>query len=164
MANADKANSFRYVRSLTGQMVPVDMAIAASQTIAKGDPVIDNGSGLVAIATATSGALLGIAAEAVTSTGSVTRADDRIAIYPGVDTAIFDGQCSGDSVATLVATDVDIEGSTSAFEVNENATTEQVIRIVGLVSDKAPDLDIGTNDRVYFIIKRSQWNGYVAAL
>jgi hypothetical protein len=164
MANADKPNSFKYVRSLTGQMAPVDMAIAASQTIAKGDPVIDNGSGLVAIATATSGALLGIAAEAVTSTASVTRAADRIAIYPGVDTAIFDGQCSGSSVATLVATDVDIEGSTGIFEVNENATTEQVIRIVGLVSDKAADLDIGANDRVYFIIKRSQWNGYVAAL
>jgi hypothetical protein len=164
MANTDRPNGFSLVRSLSGQMAPVSMALAASQTIAKGDAVIDNGSGLVAIGLATSGALLGVAAESATSDSSPTRADDRILIYPAVDTNVFSGQCSGDSAAALIATDVDIEGATGVMEVNEDATTEQVARIVGLESDKDVELTLGTNDRVYFIIKRSQWNGYVAAL
>jgi len=50
------------------------------------------------------------------------------------------------------------------MEVNENASVEDVVRIVGLGSDKREELDLGLNDRVYFTIIRSQWNGYVAAL
>jgi len=164
MANPDKPNGFKYIRSLTGQMAPVSLAVAASQTIAKGDAVIDNGSGLVAIAISTSGAILGVAAEAITTTGSVTRVDDRFLVYPAMDDAVFEGQVSGSSTAALLFTDVDIEGATGVMEINENATTEQVARITALGSDIEVDLDLGANDRVEFTFKRSQWNGFVAAL
>lgn len=164
MANPDKPNGFTYVRSLTGQMAPVSLAVAASQTIVKGDAVIDNGSGLVAIALLTSGAILGVAAEPITTDGSPTRADDRLLVYPAMDDAVFEGQVSGSSTAGLLFTDVDIEGATGVMEINENATAEQVARITGLVSDIDVELELGLNDRVEFTFKRSQWNGFVAAL
>ena len=76
---------------------------------------------------------------------------------------VFEGQCSGDSAANLVGTAVDIEGATGVMEVNEDATTEDVIQIVGLRSDEDPAYTLGTNDRVRFIVLRSQFYPALAA-
>ena len=161
MANKDNANGFSLAKSLLGQMVPISLPLAASQTIAKGDAVIFS-SGLVAIALSSSPQLLGIAAEDGSSDASPVRADDRILIYPAIPGAIFEGQCSGDSTAALVGTAVDIEGTTGIMEVNENSTNEDVIQIVGLVSDDREELALGTNDRVYFVILRSAFRPTLA--
>lgn len=163
MSNSDNPNGFSYVRSLTGQMAPISMPLAASQTINKGDALILS-SGLVAIALATSGALLGIAAEDASSGASPTRADDRILVYPAVAGAIFEGQVSGSSTAGLVGTTCDIEGTTGIMEVNEDASVEDVLQVVGLASDDRDELTLGANDRVYFEIIRSQWRPTLAAL
>ncbi len=162
MANTDNPNGFKLVRNTTGQPYTVSLPIAASQTIAKGDAVIIS-SGLIEIAVATSPLIHGVAAESVTSGGSVTRADDQILIYPAIPSNIFSGQCSGDSTAALVGTAVDIEGTTGIMEINENATTEDVAQIVGLESDVSDDLALGTNDRVHFIWLRSSYNPVLAA-
>lgn len=162
MANTDNPNGFKLVSHLSGVPQVFDFPVAASQTIAKGDAVILS-SGLVEIAVATSGQLLGVAMESVTTGASVTRADDRIKVAVGCPSNVFSGQCSGDSTAALVGTACDIEGTTGIMEVNENATTEDVIQVVGLQSDDDADLTLGTNDRVYFVIHRSQWYPTLAA-
>lgn len=162
MANSDTPNGFILAQSMSAQMAPIHYPVAASQTIAEGDAVILS-SGLVQIALSSSGALLGVAAAPITTGASVDR-DDTIPVYPAIPSLVFEGQCSGDSTAALVGTAVDIEGATGVMEVNENATTEQVIQIIGLKSDVDPALELGTNDRVFFTIIRSQFDGRVAAL
>ena len=161
MANTDNPNGFSLAKNATGQPVIQSFAIAASQTITKGDAVI-LASGLVQIAVATSGALLGVAQETITSGASVTRADDRILVAVGTPANIFEGQCSGDSAATSVGAECDIEGATGVMQVNENASVEDVLQIIGLKSDVDADFTIGTNDRVFFTITRSQYDGRVA--
>ena len=163
MANNDRPTGFRFVRSMSGQMAPVRGRVAASQIIAKDDALIINGSGLIEIAVATSGQIYGVADAPITTTGSVDETD-TVQFYPAHDQAVFEAQTSGSSTLALVGTDVDIEGATGAMEVNENATTEQVFRILGLKSDKDVELELGLNDRVYGIFTRSQWNNYRAAL
>ena len=161
MANADIPNGFKVEHNQYGQAAVMHFPMAASQTIAKGDAVI-LASGLVEIAVATSPQLLGIAEESRTTTGSVDR-EDTIAVTVALPGIIFSGQVSGDSTAALVGTATDIEGTTGIMEVNENATTEDVIQIVALSSDKTNDLTLGTNDRVEFIILRSQFYPALAA-
>lgn len=161
MANTDNPNGFSLVKTGHGQMAPLNMPVAASQTIAKGDAVILV-SGLITIAVVTSPQIYGVANAAIITGASPSRITDRIPIYPATPDNIFEGQASGSSVATLVGTDVDIEGATGVMEVNENATTEQVFRVIELVSDFDPTRAIGLNDRLrgYFI--RSSYLGHVA--
>jgi len=161
MANTDIPNGFSVSSNQYGQAAVIHFPVAASQTIAKGDAVI-LASGLVQIAVATSPQLLGIADAAITTSGSVDR-DDTVAVVVALPGIVFEGQCSGDSTAALVGTACDIEGATGVMEVNENATTEDVIQVVGLRSDEDPEYTLGTNDRVRFVVLRSQFYPALAA-
>lgn len=161
MANPDTPNGFTVSSNQYGQNAVIHFPVAASQTIAKGDMVI-LASGLVQIGLATSPLLLGVADASITTGGSVTRAD-TVPVTVALPGIIFEGQCSGDSTAGLVGTACDIEGATGGMEVNENATTEDVIQVVGLRSDEDIDLALGTNDRVRFIVLRSQFYPALAA-
>jgi len=162
MANKDVPNGFSFVRSLTGQQAPLSGALAASQTIAKGDALII-ASGLIQIALATSPLIWGVAAEDASSGAVVTRDDDRIAFYPAVPGNIFEGQVSGTSAATDVGAQADIEGATGVMEINENASVEDVVMITALVSDIREEIDIGLNDRVEFMFIRSSYYPVLAA-
>jgi predicted RecA/RadA family phage recombinase len=162
MANPDTPNGFTLVRSDYGQAVVVHYPVAASQTIAKGDAVILS-SGLVNIAVATSGALLGVAAASITTGASVTR-DDTVPVWVALPGHVFEGQCSGSTVASTLGSECDIEGATGVMEVNENASVEDVLQIVRLRSDYDIDLALGANDRVEFVIKRSQYVALLAAI
>ena len=162
MANPDGPNGFRAVETDSGQMAVRRYPVAASQTIAKGDAVFLS-SGLVTIAVATTPQLLGIAASAVTTTASPVRATDTVMVYVATPGQIFEGQCSGSSTAALLGTSCDIEGTTGIMEINENATTEDVIHIVGWKSDEDPKLALGANDIGRFIIIRSQYCPMLAA-
>jgi len=113
---------------------------AASQTIAEGDPVKLDGSGQVIIGTATDSSLLGFARTGV----SGSSAGDLIYVYSDPKT-VFQCQCSGTFAITMVGSAVDLEGSTGAFEVNENATTYKPVRIVGYNASDS----VGANTRVY---------------
>jgi len=161
MANTDIPNGFRVSSNQYGQAAVMHFPVAASQTITKGDAVI-LATGLVQIGVLTSPQLLGIANNSLTTGGSVTRAD-TISVTVALPGIIFEGQCSGDSAAALVGTACDIEGATGIMEVNENATTEDVIQIVGLKSDEDPKLTLGTNDIVRFVVLRSQFYPALAA-
>lgn len=163
MANTDKPNGFTVVRTDSGQTSAVRYPVAASQTIAAGDMVILS-SGLVAIAVSTSGSVLGVAAEAITTTGSPSRANDTIMIYVADAGTVYEGQCSGSSTAALLGATADIEGATGVMEVNENASAEDILVIVGWASDNSPHLDLGANDRAQFKIIRSQYYPVLAAI
>lgn len=108
---------------------------AASQTIAKGDPVVLNASGLVEVADATSAALLGISA----STLSASSAGDPIAVYDDPK-VILQGKCdnSTEAVQAVIGDYVDLIGSTGAFYVNLGASSTDVFQVVNVNTNLDP--------------------------
>ncbi len=163
MANPDKPNGFSLVKSVYGEHARMKFPVAASQVIAAGDAVILS-SGLVQIALSNSGAILGVAHHPITTGGSPTRADDQLLVDLALPGNIFEGQVSGSTVATTLGSECDIEGATGVMELNEDASVEDVCQIVRLLSDYRAELELGANDRVQFVFKRSQFSGILAAL
>lgn len=159
MANYDNPNGFRWVKSLVGSAnTPeiVTMKLAASQTIAIGDALTVS-SGFVAIATSSSGTILGVADSSCTSSAE----GDPIMVIPATPWNVFEAQCSGTYSAAIRFTDVDIEGTTGIMEVNENTTTEKVFHVIGESGDY--NNSIGANTRVLGIFKKSAYLGFEAA-
>jgi len=162
MANPDIANGFSFVRSLSGQMVPMRGRVDINQIIAKGDALIISAGGLLQIGLFDSDEIYGVANTPITTTGTVDETD-TIEFYPATDQIIFEAQVSGSTTIALIGDDVDIEGATGVMEVNENAVVEEVFKIIGLASDKREELDLGLNDRVYGYFTRSSYNRYRGA-
>ena len=149
MPNTDNAHGFTYDASVSRPIPILETGLLAiSQTIAKGDALVFSG-GQLSIALSNSGAIHGVAAEAKVTTGAAT---DTIQYIPATLDNFFSAQCSGSySSASHDFVPCDIEGATGIMEVNENATTEGVFCITGMVNDgKNAE---GTNARVrgYFI-------------
>ena len=156
MANSDVPNGFKPAYTLSGGPPAIAwLPVAATQTLAKGDAVTF-ASGLIAISTATSGTIDGVMA----GPSVLATTPALVPVYLANSDTVFEGQCSGDSANALIGTAVDIEGTTGIMEVNENATTEAVIRII----EMHPNDSLGTNGRVRFLVEKSAINGYVAAL
>ena len=156
MANKDNPNGFKPTYTLSGgPPAIVYIPVANAQTLAKGD-AITLASGLVAISTTTSGTIDGVmAAPSVTATTNTL-----VPVYVANSDTVFEGQCSGNSAIALIGTSVDIEGTTGIMEVNENATTEAVLRII----EMHPSDSLGANGRVRFVVEKSAFNGYSAAV
>lgn len=152
MANVDNPNGFRFYKCLTSRPELIEGVVAASQTIAKGDALIIS-SGQIQIALSNSSLIEGVAAEAVTTGAGET---DSILYYPAYQSYRFDAQCSGTYAASNVGDVVDIEGATGVMEVNENATTEKVFQILGMVDDGVNV--VGENARVYGSFVRTSFN------
>jgi len=155
MANSNIPNGFSVSSNQYGQDAVKSFPVAASQTITKGDFVV-LASGLIEIAVLTSPQLLGIAAHDITTTGSVDR-NDTLAVTVALPGIVFEGQASGSSTAALIGEACDIEGATGIMEVNENATTEDVLQIIGFRSDEDPNYELGLNDRIRVVVLRSQY-------
>ena len=107
--------------------------MAASQTIKKGDPVILTG-GLVAIAVvANSIAILGVAAESVTSEAS---GNYYIDVWLATNNAKFKATESANvaitNFFTASADCFDLAGSTGAWTVNLGASLQDLFQIVGI--------------------------------
>ena len=117
----------------------------ASQDIKVGDPVT-LASGYVQKATATSSALLGVAALSVKSS---TGEHLPISVWVGDDKNEFFGKCSGTAAITLQGTTKDIEIDANGIPlVDEDATSKNVLLIVG----KHPEDSWGAGTRVRFKI------------
>lgn len=146
MANTDNPNGFKFVKSLYGEAI-LDSVVLAG-TVAKGDALVF-ASGTATIALSSSGTIHGVAAEAGIS-------GETILFYPALPGYVFEGQCSGTyAAASHLHVDVDLEGTTGIQEVNEDATTEKVVHIIGYNSNSA----IGANTRVQFTFPRSSYTG-----
>ena len=163
MANDDRPRGFKPVKTVAGKTpLIVEFELATSQTIAEGD-ALTLSSGQAAIATASSGNILGFAAEAKTTGGTAA----NIKMYPAERDTIFEGQTSGTLAQSNLGSAVDIEGATGVMEINENATTEQVVQLLELApttnSDQTANA-FGANADVRFKVLRSAWDGLLAAL
>lgn len=152
MSNTDNPNGFNVVKTLSGgPPTIVEVPVATTQTLAKGDPVYLS-SGQVTIAASSTGAIFGVMAQ---DAASLT-ANTLVKVYAACENNIFEGQCSGTFARSIIGTSVDIEGTTGIFEINENATTELVARIIGWNSND----EVGANTRVQFIWARSSFNDF----
>ena len=155
MANKDLPNGFRAVMSGSGSPPPVfEVKTKANLALNPGDFIVMLSNGTVDIATASSTAIFGLCQSKVTAESGVSK---KIRYIPALDDLIYEGQCSGTFTPVNVGESVDIEGTTGIMEVNEDAQSTGVIRIVGLA--KGVGNAAGANARVNFTITKSQWNG-----
>ena len=126
------AVSFKPVNSDTVQISPIRRKMAASQTIAEGDPVTIS-SGVVSLAAASCSAIYGFAAEAAESEAS---GDYYMNIWPAHSDAIFLATASTtisiSNIDTATADCYDLAGTTGAFTVNVGATGDDIFRIVDI--------------------------------
>lgn len=112
--------------------------VKASETIAVGDPVEIDADGLLICATATSAALAGVAAEAVSSAASGA----VIMVYDDPK-AIFLAKCDNvaeNLQAVVGGDDFDLVGTTGAFYVNLGATAVNVFRVRAIGPHYDPQL------------------------
>ena len=139
------AISFRPFGPSGGYPHTESLVVATGATIAIGDPVIYNGSGLIAVGAATSPSFAGVAASACSSAAAGTEID----VYNDPDQE-FLVACSGTPTQAMAGNFVDVEGTTGAFECNENASTYRVVQIVGF----APGESTGSGASVRVKIAR----------
>lgn len=116
--------------------------IAASQTLAAGDPVILS-SGQVAVAVAASSAeLLGVVAEDCVSLAANT----QVPVYCDPNT-IFVARGSAAPSSCTIGTAYDLSGTTGAFEVNVAASSQALFTYLGVVPGDDNTVD-GANMQV----------------
>lgn len=155
MANVDSPKGFKPAVGAP-YFPPTKWGLTASETIAVGDMVYVTSAGRVSIATSsTSGYILGVAA---TSCSSAT-VDDPIYVWDNPN-QLFEGQCSGSGALAdpytchTAASCFDLEGTTGIQEINEDATTYDIIQVVGVAKDPVTGVDsaVGANQRKVFKI------------
>lgn len=152
MANPDNAYGFLPYKRWGGADIPIEtMKTESNVTLAVGDAVvIGTDSGYLKLATAADVTLAGVSAGAVSGTAA-TRKDATF--VPALPDIVFKGQCSGTPTMGNIGEACDIEGGTGAMEVNENATSTEVIKIVGF----HPATSVGLNAEVLFTIVKSDF-------
>lgn len=158
MANVDNPNGFHFVKSLAGHAELVQGKVPESTKITKGDAIIEDATsaGYVDIATTSSGLLLGVAAESVSTAAAET---DTILFYPAIPSNIFEVQTKGGFEQGDIYGEADIFGGTGEMEVDPDHSTEGVCYIVGT----DPNTEIDTNARVHVAIIRSSYMPLLAA-
>jgi len=154
MANPDKPISFSPVFQ-PGQVPKTEAyEVAAAQTWSAGDLLTMNSSGQIELATASSGALCGLAVNSIAAPAQGT----RVLVYDDPN-QLFYGQCSGTFAITMLGSDFDIEGTTGAQEINENATLKRVVQIVNYPLEAEGESNaVGANTKVYFKIAKHQFD------
>jgi len=153
MANTDLPVGFK-PNGQSPYYAPRAYEATASQTIAIGDAVTLDSAGRVSIAASNTaiGLYLGVAASPV----SDATAGDLIMVYDNVE-QIFEGQCSGDGALADIYTTrnlsacFDIEGATGVMEINENSSTYDACKIVGVGTEPdGSESAVGTNQKKLF--------------
>jgi len=154
MANKDNPHGFRALQTVSGTVPMVLKGLTTTGlTIAPGDAVIkDASTGFLTIATAASASIFGVCQSKVTGETGVSK---EINYIPATEDVIWEGQCSGTLTQAMMGDTCDIEGTTGIMEVNENATSKNVVRLIEL-SDK-PDNAMGANARVKFKFTLNQF-------
>lgn len=136
MANTDNPNGFRFMRDLggrSGSPVVERIQIDTDQTVAKGDALEIGTDGYGEIWSSTDAQVLGVALEAAAGD---TDTRPWVSYIPALPEYVFSGQCSGTPSQTKINEAVQIEGSTGAMEINEDAVADSdqgaQVRILGL--------------------------------
>jgi len=155
MANADSAYGFKYKHRLSGAPCPPlhDVLLGTSAAFAKGDPMNWNAAGYLDILSTVTASPAYIAAQDVPST--VTVGTTKARMLPILPDMVFQVQCSGTPTrATYMGGVVDIEGSTGVYECNENASTNDTLRIIGY-ADVTGQTDEGANAQVLVVFNKT---------
>jgi hypothetical protein len=154
MANKNVPAGFKVLRTENGGTIPLKTGLAALSTvITPGDALAVDSSGYLIVALSTS-QIFGIAQSAVASNASV---HSKVQFIPVTDGLVLEGQCSGTPTQALVGTNCDIEGTTGAQMVNEDATVTNSIHVIAF--SQRLDQAIGQYARVQFKIKMNQQTG-----
>ncbi len=155
MALPDSAYSFRVSKVLggDGQTVLWGSNTISNLTLAVGDAVVfTTDAGLIGLATAADVAIAGFSAETVVG---VSTTQKNVNFVPALKHYVFRGQSSGTPTAGLIGEDVDMEGATGAQEINENASSIGLFRIVGVFKGSS----LALNGELEFIVNKSQFVG-----
>lgn len=158
MANTVAAKSwpknFQLAYALTLAPEIIHMEVKNLTVMVNGAAVILD-TGEVDLALSTSGTLFGIALAGLTGDGTET-----VPVAVGSDKNMFIGQADAATSAVVEAAECDIIISTDYF-LDIGSSVEDVIRIVTHVlgDDQSDATDPG---RLYFQIKRSSFNEYIA--
>ena len=155
MANVNNPNGFRAVKSLSGSYLPTFSYMTKTNVAIKaGDAVIMLSNGTIDIALAASATIFGVSQSTLTAESGVSK---KILVVPASKDIVFSGQCSGTYTPVNAGESVDIEGATGVMQVNEDAQSTNVLRIVGL--EGGLNNAVGANARVLFTWCKSQWAG-----
>jgi hypothetical protein len=164
MANPDRPEGFRAVGLLSGGKCPDPRPYHASGGIALHvGEVVNLSSGLLVIPTTTVGVLLGVVApqNGYTTLGTtIVSSATTFASYLIHDDAdiVYEGQCSGTATSIQANNFADWEGDPGKQEINEDATTESTLKLLGWVTGPHGSrgaLTVGANAVGRFIIARS---------
>lgn len=153
MANIDKPAGFR-VSAMPGSFPIYTGKTASNVTLNPGDAVIRLTTGLIGLALATSTSILGVSQSKLTGEAGVQKDCMFVPALPGI---VFSGQCSGTPTQSVVGEKHDIEGGTGVMEINEDATSTNVVEIVGF--EGGINNAVGANARVLFVWSSSAWTG-----
>ncbi|NJL70762.1 MAG: hypothetical protein HC888_03710 [Candidatus Competibacteraceae bacterium] len=99
----------------------------------------------MSIALATSTRIFGVCQSAITA---IATAQQKILYVPALPSILFEGQCSGTMTPVNMGETADIEGATGVMEINENAQSTNVLRLVKLADGL--NNAAGANARVLF--------------
>ena len=124
----------------------------ADTDIARGD-ALTMSSGYLQPAGAAAGTVVGVALEDITGESGVNK---KIAFVPAFESVLFSAECSGSPAVTTRYTTVDIEGGTGAQQINEDATSNPVFRILGLEDGYSWG---DSNARVYGVFSATGFSG-----
>lgn len=152
MANLDNPNGFKAVMMSGGGAIPLfEGMTVTNKALSPGDALTMLSTGLIDIASASSALILGVCQSKLTAESGVSK---KVLYVPAFDNIVFSGQCSGTYTPVNAGELVDIEGTTGIMEINEDAQSVNVVRIIGL--DQHLDNAVGANARVLFTWAKSQ--------
>jgi hypothetical protein len=164
MSNTVKAKSwftrFRPAYTLHGGPPHVEEEVmAASQAIKEGDPVT-KASNVVSKGASSSGTIYGVAQETKTTTADDEKYKIRVAVADRQ--TVFCGQADAKTEDIDDLAECDIVASGTKWLIDIGSSVEDVVMVIKHVpdDDQTDDTDPG---RLYFIWKRSSWDGLVAA-
>lgn len=153
MANLDKPSGFRVAQN-PGSFPVYTANTKSNLSLNPGDALIMLSNGTLDIATAASTAIFGVCQSKITA---VAATQQKCLYVPTLPTIVFSGQCSGTFTPVNVGEAVDIEGTTGIMEINEDAQSTGVVRLIGL--EGGINNANGANARVLFIWNKSQFTG-----
>lgn len=160
MANTDIPNGFLPTNKYDS---PKMTTYSTTGGIKRRDMVYLTTAGTVAIATASTTAVLGVAAGTVPAGANGNTTDD-IQVWDDPDQE-FVGQTSGTGAGmadvhdtSTAANAFDIEGTTGIMEINEDSSAHDICMITGVGTDLATgDASAdGANQRLKFVIQKHQ--------
>jgi hypothetical protein len=148
MANADTPNGASLYRRDLPSIPTKSEILKSGVTIAKNDFLIIGTDGFLTIAVAGSPDLYGVANYAATGDGTT-----KIIYTPCLPGLTWEMQCSGTGAQTTIGQAVDLEGTTGIMEINEDAVSTKVLKVI----EKHPDSAYGTNTRFIVAVNKSGW-------